>query len=73
MIIGNDIKLTIAEKPEILFIKNINNQINIIIIPTIWFKANIKPNEVATPFPPFRLLKIENICPNSNINENKYP
>ena len=54
IIIGNDIKLIIADKPEILFIKNINNQINIIIIPTTWFKANINPNEVATPLPPLR-------------------
>ena len=73
MIIGNDIKLIIADKPDILFIKNISNQTNIIIIPTIWFNANKKPNEVATPFPPLRLLKIENICPSSSANENIYP
>ena len=60
---GNNIKLIIADKPEILFNAKTKTHINITINPSFKFIAKRKPKEVATPLPPLNRLKMENICP----------
>ena len=69
---GRKIKLTIADRPDILFNMNIKAQVNNITKPILKFKAKINPNDVATPLPPVKLLKTENIWPNSKNNEHMY-
>ena len=60
---GNNIKLIIADKPEILFNAKTKTHINITINPSFKFIAKRKPKEVATPLPPMNRLNMENICP----------
>ena len=56
---GNNIKLIIADKPEILFNAKTKTHINIIINPSFKFIAKRKPKEVATPLPPMNRLNTE--------------
>ena len=49
---GNNIKLIIAAKPEILFSAKTRIHTNITNNPNVTFKAKSKPKEVATPLPP---------------------
>ena len=58
---GNNIKLIIADKPEILLNAKTKIHTNITINPSLKFIAKRKPKEVATPLPPLNRLKIENI------------
>ena len=69
---GNDIKLIIADKPEILLNAKTDTHNNITNNPSLKFIAKRKPKEVATPLPPPNLLKMENICPARMRNDNKY-
>ena len=66
---GKNIKLTIADKPDILFSMNIKAQVINIIKPIWKSKAKINPTDVATPLPPLKLLKTENIWPSNKNNE----
>lgn len=59
--IGKNMKLTIADKPEILLNMKTNAQIINIDKPINKSIARIKPNDEATPFPPLNLLKTGNI------------
>ena len=69
---GNNIKLIIADKPEILFNAKTKTHINITINPSFKFIAKRKPKEVATPLPPLNRLKMENICPARMKNAARY-
>ena len=66
---GKNIKLTIADRPDILFSMNIKAQVINIIKPIWKSKAKINPNDVATPLPPLKLLKTEDIWPSNKNNE----
>ena len=69
---GNNIKLIIADKPEILFNVKTKTHINITINPSFKFIAKRKPKEVATPLPPMNRLNMENICPARMKNAARY-
>ncbi len=69
---GNNIKLIIADKPEILLNAKTRTHTNITINPSFKFKAKRKPKEVATPLPPLNRLKMENICPARMKNAARY-
>ena len=69
---GNNIKLIIADKPEILFDAKTKTHINITINPSFKFIARRKPKEVATPLPPRNRLNMENICPARMKNAARY-
>ena len=69
---GNNIKLIIADKPEILFNAKTRTHSNITINPSFKFIAKRKPKEVATPFPPMNRLNMENICPARMKNAARY-
>ena len=67
---GNNKKLIIADRPDIFFNKNTMTQVSNIAKPIWKSKAQMNPNDVATPLPPLKLLNTENICPNNINNEN---
>ena len=69
---GNNIKLIIADKPEIPLNAKTRTHTSITINPSFTFKAKRKPKEVATPLPPLNRLKMENICPARMKNAARY-
>ena len=69
---GNNIKLIIADKPEILLNAKTRTHTTTTINPSFKFIAKRKPKEVATPLPPLNPLKMENICPPRMKNAPRY-
>tara|TARA_B100000945_G_C20175129_1_gene499654 strand:+ start:477 stop:710 length:234 start_codon:yes stop_codon:yes gene_type:complete len=56
---GKTISILIAERLEILFHKNIPDQIKAAVKPMLKFRATRTPNKVEIPFPPLNLRKTE--------------
>ena len=69
---GNNIKLIIADRPEILLNAKTRTHTTTTINPSFKFIAKRKPKEVATPLPPLNPLKMENICPPRMKNAARY-